>query len=149
MIDLKACIKCELIQPLTRFYKDKTCKDGHVRKCITCYEQRRLEIKQADPIAHLKKTQTFWLKTRYGITLEEYHSMLINQNGKCAICDRLDSGKKANNAFCVDHCHKTGKVRGLLCMPCNRSLGQFNDDSNVLRKAADYIDFHKGENDEK
>jgi hypothetical protein len=69
--------------------------------------------------------------------------MLYNQNGKCAICERIDSGKKTNKAFCVDHCHKTGKIRGLLCMPCNRSIGQFGDDSKTLRKAADYIDSHK------
>lgn len=140
---MKKCCACLEFKALDLFYTDNSAPDKKTYSCIACYEKRRLERKHANPEAHLKKTQSFWLKHRYGISLEEYQKMLINQDGKCAICDRIDSGKKGNKAFCVDHCHKTGKVRGLLCMPCNRSLGQFKDDSSVLRKAADYIDSFK------
>jgi hypothetical protein len=140
---VKKCCACSETKELDCFYTDNSTPDKKVYSCIPCYEKRRLERKKQNPEKHLKNTQSFWLKHRYNITLDEYTEMLENQEGKCAICGRPDSGKKANKAFCVDHCHETGKVRGLLCMPCNRSLGQFQDNADILRKAADYIDSHK------
>lgn len=137
--EMKQCLSCSIEKPIIQFYKDKSCKDGRVRKCIACYETIRLNKKLADPESHLIKTQTFWLKHRYGITLKDYNDLLAEQKGACAICGRLDSGKSTNKAFCVDHCHTTGKVRGLLCMPCNRSLGQFQDSIDILEKAVYYL----------
>ena len=139
------CLKCGELKELVQFYKDKTCKDGHVRKCIICYEGIRKAKKLSNPQAHLKKTQEFWLKHRYGITLCTYTEMLISQNSSCAICSSTVPypSLPERKTFCVDHDHETGKIRGLLCMPCNRSLGQFKDDATILRNADDYIDFHK------
>jgi hypothetical protein len=77
-----------------------------------------------------------YLKRRFGITLEEYLAMESAQEGLCAICGRPEpSGKN----MAVDHCHKTGKVRGLLCHLCNRSLGGFGDDPEVVRAALTYL----------
>lgn len=145
---MKTCCACKESKELSNFYTDNSTKDGKVYSCIECYEKRRLERKHSNPSGHLRKTQSFWLKQRYNITLDTYEQMLENQDRKCAICGRKDSGKTANKAFCVDHCHTTGKIRGLLCMPCNRSIGQFKDNSETLRKAAEYIDSHKGEKNE-
>jgi len=75
------------------------------------------------------------LKRRYGISLEEYERLLALQNGACAICRR-----KTDEMLCVDHCHKTGKVRGLLCRKCNAGLGCYDDDPSRIRRGADYLE---------
>lgn len=73
----------------------------------------------------------------YGITPEQYADMLSQQEERCAICQRdLDLGRDT----CVDHCHKTGIVRGILCSNCNYGLGQFKDNQDVLREAIKYLD---------
>lgn len=73
----------------------------------------------------------------YGITLEQYHQMLADQNYRCAICGQEDEveGRK----LAIDHCHTTGKVRGLLCGKCNRGLGLFYDNSKLLQNAISYL----------
>ncbi len=81
------------------------------------------------------------LSTRYGLTIEEYDSMFKSQNGVCAICGKPESmtvnGKVRR--ISIDHCHKTGKVRGLLCVECNSAIGKFDDDPNLIQKAIDYL----------
>jgi len=81
------------------------------------------------------------LKSMYGITLDEYNQMWHNQFGKCAICREPETaiikGKKIELA--VDHCHTTGKVRGLLCHHCNKALGAFKDDVCSLESAVQYL----------
>lgn len=79
---------------------------------------------------------------RYGISLEDYEEMLKKQNKKCKICGSEEYGRKSSNYFAVDHCHKTGKVRGLLCHQCNVGLGKFKDNEEILFKAIKYL---KGE----
>jgi len=74
------------------------------------------------------------LKKKYGITIEEYIIMLKNQNYKCLICNL-----KSKKNLCVDHCHKTNKVRGLLCKNCNFLLGNAKDNINILKKAIKYL----------
>jgi hypothetical protein len=73
------------------------------------------------------------LKQKYGLSLAEYDTMMNEQNGGCAIC-----GANTNRLH-VDHNHKTGKLRGLLCSNCNTSLGKFKDDVQILKKAITYI----------
>lgn len=82
------------------------------------------------------------LKYLYGITSEEYHRYLIEQGGVCAICGGNRSGKQ----LAVDHDHATGEVYGLLCQKCNVGLGYFVDNSEWLRKAAEYNDRTRGGN---
>jgi hypothetical protein len=71
---------------------------------------------------------------RYGMSTADYWALFKRQGGKCATC------RKRRYPLCVDHCHRTRRVRGLLCHPCNRGLGHFDDDPVVLREAADYLD---------
>ena len=78
------------------------------------------------------------LRTKYGITLEDYNNMVTTQKRKCAICPAIID----EIILCVDHDHNTGKVRGLLCDKCNRGLGFFLDSPALLRKAAEYLDQH-------
>ena len=78
---------------------------------------------------------------QYGLTLEQFEAMLISQNGKCAACERAMTSpcSKAHTATMVDHCHTTGRVRGLLCRRCNMAIGQFGDDPGLLLQAASYL----------
>lgn len=83
-----------------------------------------------------------WLR-RYGITREWYDRTLEEQGGCCAICLTSEIGRKGHTHFHVDHDHDTGQVRGLLCDLCNRGLGYFKDNENLLTKAADYLGKYK------
>lgn len=75
------------------------------------------------------------LKKRFGMTPDDYMRMLDRQNGVCGICGRTNGQKK----LCVDHCHATGRVRGLLCTKCNKGLGIFDDDVTRIVRAAEYL----------
>ena len=83
------------------------------------------------------------LRVEFGITQQDYEAMLARQDGKCAICgateNRVNHPRERKN-FYVDHDHKTGKVRGLLCHNCNFAIGYFQDDPERMRRAADYLD---------
>ena len=81
-------------------------------------------------------------KKKYNITIEDYNQLLENQNNSCAICKSVFSGR-GNNLFDVDHCHSTGKVRGLLCIKCNFGLGSFKDDIKALFEAINYLNKNK------
>jgi len=70
-------------------------------------------------------------RARYGITLADYDRMLLDQNGKCKIC-AADKAGNVGQCFAVDHCHATGKVRGLLCIKCNARLGWFEKHSDAV-----------------
>jgi Recombination endonuclease VII len=93
--------------------------------------ERRRRKRQTDPEHRDKR-----LRYIYGISLEEYAAMLAHQGGVCAICKKKpDKGKP----LCVDHCHVTGMVRGLLCQKCNSVLAFGNDDPDILRAAIAYL----------
>ena len=81
---------------------------------------------------------------RYGLTVPARNAMLVGQDNKCAICDNPTSFEgEFNNkgsAAVVDHCHKTGKVRGILCGHCNMGLGKFKDSISSLAAAIRYLD---------
>lgn len=80
------------------------------------------------------------LRTAYGITLDQYAAMLVEQRGGCAICRQTCP---TGQHLAVDHDHKTGAVRGLLCFGHNTGMGKFNDDPELLRRAADYLELHR------
>jgi prolyl oligopeptidase PreP (S9A serine peptidase family) len=73
----------------------------------------------------------------YGITLEEYNQLFLEQKGKCAICGRHQSELK--RTMSIDHDHETGKIRGLLCQKCNVGIGSLNDDIDLLNKGIQYL----------
>ena len=77
------------------------------------------------------------LKRKFGITVERYYTMLKEQNGKCAICG--SDKPKGKGRWHVDHCHKTGEIRGLLCCHCNQALGLFRDNIDTLNSAREYL----------
>lgn len=75
----------------------------------------------------------------YKTTFKEVVQMIEDQNNQCAIClKEFDSEDR--HAINIDHCHKTGRVRGILCQTCNRGLGQFKDNVDILNSAIKYLE---------
>jgi hypothetical protein len=135
---MKQCPKCQETKPFESFYfytKNDTHK-GYHRRCKKCEHQARQEHRKTNPKLHSANSRRYKLKKQYNLTPEGYDDILKRQKGVCAICDRISiDGRRLH----VDHCHQTGKVRGLLCHDCNRGIGMFKDDSTKLQKAADYL----------
>jgi|SRR5579859_2273975 len=131
---MEACRLCKIVKddselrPLRQHYKTRVCKD--------CDNTRARRNHAARPKTRVRNEN---LKRRYGLSLEDYELMLEKQQGVCALCENPPS---ARDRFIlnVDHCHATSVVRGLLCIKCNTALGKFNDDPELLRKAATYLE---------
>jgi hypothetical protein len=155
---MKKCSKCDTVKPLNEFPRDKRNKDGLYTYCKMCSRAKSLAWKQANPERSregqrqsrqknprvYRNKQLLWT---FGITLEQYEQMEANQNGLCAICRKPETeihpnSKKLRN-FAVDHDHDTGHIRGLLCNSCNRALGLFNDNPDILRSAITYLENSK------
>ena len=140
----RVCRTCGMEKSLLAdFYKcrkDHTLKSSYSYECKECTIHRVKKNYHNDPSI----SQNNHLKRSYGITLDDYNKILTEQKNRCAICGTDKVGGKHNNeAFMVDHCHDTGKVRGLLCNQCNRGIGNFNDDVDRLRNAAVYLERNK------
>ena len=128
----RTCMTCgeEIIIP-EFYFRDKKTGRRH-SACKECDKARVKARHQANP----ERTRNNDLKRNYGITLEEHTKMYENQNGVCAICKKPGDGKWKK--LCVDHCHTTGKVRGLLCKRCNIALGEVGDNISTLQKMIEY-----------
>lgn len=149
---LRKCTGCLEEKSKDNFQKSMNNKSfGLSPKCLECCHKRSKAIyeNKKDHILayarrHRKENKTMmragWLRREYGITLAEYDSMLGQQNGVCAICENPKIGKPMS----VDHDHKTGKVRGLLCQGCNAFLGRIGDSVRIARKIISYLE--KNEN---
>ncbi len=152
----KKCSKCKEEKPRSAFYTDKNRKDGlqyWCRKCTNKDQKRRNNtpegkakkrsyyaspgVKQRQALNHLK--------SRYGVSPEEYKRKLAEQKGVCAICGNPETTKLRGKVWrlCVDHDHNTGQVRGLLCRDCNTSLGYLQEDTLRIAKMIVYIDKYK------
>lgn len=112
--------------------KDSSAFDPGRRQCKECRNLRKRPNRQG------RKGRAYRFQYNYGITIEQYDQMIIDQNGVCKMCKRPGSGRW-NNKLVVDHCHVTGKIRGLLCDKCNKGLGQFEDKIEVLEAAVQYL----------
>jgi hypothetical protein len=136
---MKKCTKCGEQKPLSEFYKDSLKLDKLRNSCKVCDRLKSHTWRKADPI----KTRECWraskLKKKYNITNEKYENMKTEQNNKCAICDNVLG---FGHLSAIDHCHKTGMVRGLLCRGCNLLLGNAKDSTDILKSAILYLDKH-------
>lgn len=99
------------------------------------YQQERAK---ADPNYWRAKS----IKKRYGITIEEFEQLLKAQENRCAICRTPADQIKRK---CIDHCHRTGKVRGILCQGCNVAIAHLRDDPLIALRASEYLSRHNGE----
>jgi hypothetical protein len=156
----KKCTKCGQDKSVDQFYKDSKNKSKLRSKCKRCFdiqsneiESRRRKVdfeykerlakrhreRRAKDVEGLLKKQARHntLIRNYGIGLKEYEQLFKEQNGRCKICDI--SQELLNKPLCVDHCHSTGIIRGLLCSKCNTAIGFLQDNSLIIDKASAYV----------
>lgn len=140
-VTVKCCLTCKSEKPVTDFHLNRASRDGYHTRCKACACQQKRDIASKDRQHARTLDRGGKLKSRYGITVDDYNRMLTCQNGRCGICGTNDPGNLKTN-FQIDHNHNTGVVRGLLCCKCNRGIGFFNDDASLLVVAAQYLDSH-------
>lgn len=101
---------------------------------------RAKRYRRENPEAARLTVRNATLRKKYGIVVADYDRMLAAQGGVCKICLTSEWVETTGRAFHVDHCHQTGRIRGLLCQACNTSLGKFKDSPALLRAAAAYLE---------
>lgn len=118
-------------------FKDKAC-----RTCGTTFSPKAPSHLHCSQECADNSLSSQYLKRNYGITLLDYQQMLEQQGHRCAICNGEGFVMKGCHRMklVVDHCHKTGVVRGLLCHNCNRALGLLKDSTDSLKSATRYLE---------
>lgn len=143
----KRCSKCGKNRDTSKFNKHAFTKDKLGSWCKDCLRGRdrrtdkskpRIFRMSPRPEGRLTNRERH-LKYDLGVDLADYYLMLKSQNKKCAVC-RSSDPKTKHGHFCIDHCHKSKRIRGLLCGPCNFMLGNASDSPARLRAGADYIE---------
>jgi hypothetical protein len=132
----KICKQCGKEGFLDLFQKDISKKDGVRPECKECTAINRK--KRYSP----SKNRVFNLQKKFGQGASDTYSQLFQeQQGLCAICGSPENGRYVH--LSMDHCHDTGRIRGLLCNNCNRGIGLLKDNPELLRKAASYVEQHR------
>lgn len=131
---MKLCGRCSTEKPLPEFPRSSRNKDGRGSRCNACALEVTAAWRAAHPDlkGHRRKLR---LLAKYGITEEEYAELLDAQAGGCALCG-APPGKVP---LAVDHDHRTGRVRGLLCLGCNTALGHLGDTATAIRRVLEYL----------
>jgi len=132
----KVCTTCKVEKNINEFYLrgGNYSPNSRKSKCKECDKKRVAETYWKDPSVY----QNNHLKRNYGITLNEYNQMLVEQGHRCKTCGTTEPGGK-HGKFMVDHSHNTGEIRGLLCKSCNIALGEVGDNINTLQKMIEYL----------
>jgi hypothetical protein len=147
---VKACSRCKQELSAGSFPKSSSAKDGLRHFCRECGAKSFKEWYAKNRGRNTERcgkwragnpgaARAYLMKSEYGITLLHYLAAVHFQGYCCAICRcrvSIDPGAKQ---IAVDHCHRTGKVRGILCSDCNLSIGKFNDCAVTLQSAARYV----------
>ncbi len=129
---LKTCKVCGVEKNISDFYTGrKDCKD-----CKNSAARKRWAENIEASTRYKKRARERAKERRYGITQEQFDQMLIDQDNKCGVCNIEFKNTKSTH---IDHCHKTNKVRGLLCSDCNMALGQFYDNVELMNNAINYL----------
>lgn len=140
--DTKVCTQCGETKPLSEFGKSRDGKYGPVLRptCKVCNSERAMRWHVDNPGRMVSNRRKRLLADLYGLTPEKYDAMLRAQGGVCAVCGKAPRRAHVRDMrLTVDHCHKGGHVRGLLCSRCNRAIGLFGDDPVLMRKAISYL----------
>lgn len=138
---IKKCPQCGKDQKYTtkKIFKVALKNDSLCKSCIQSgdknYGWNGASLLTGDAKKQYNRNRSY--KFSYGITLEDYNKIFAEQHGCCKICN-IHQTELTRKLF-VDHCHITGKVRGLLCFSCNTGLGMFKDKLELLKKAVDYF----------
>ena len=133
------CSICKQVKDRAEFRKSDN-KRGFRYSCADCdrkkENEKRASLMITNPEAVREKERKEALKKSYNMSLEDYDNLMKKQNNVCGICkDTCVSGRR----LAVDHCHTTGKIRGLLCCNCNRGLGLLKDSKERLAAAIAYL----------
>ena len=141
---MKKCTVCKESKPYTEYHRLKISSDGFGYRCKPCDTLARAAYRERNKDRRRRLDQEQNWASRFSLTREGYEAMLANQGGRCAICGTTNPCGEGSTAthlqhLAVDHCHTTGKIRGLLCNPCNRGIGMLKDDPALLEKAATYL----------
>lgn len=145
----KKCNRCKESLSVGKFNKSSSTKDGYQHTCKKCQNAYSRDRRKNDPVWAAKqreankewriknpeRTKDLCYRNRFGISLDKYEDLKKEQNNTCSICGLPEIDK----VLVVDHCHKTGKVRGLLCNNCNTAIGMFNDDIDIMSSAISYL----------
>ncbi len=142
-IGMKWCGTCKKIKSVDQFYKNKNADCGLQGFCKTCARKKCHDYRTKNRDKDRQYSMNHKLRHIYKITPVEYFNLLEQQNHKCAICDQPEnrlSKSKSLLPLSVDHDHKNGNVRGLLCTQCNQALGLLKEDPNLFRHAIEYLE---------
>jgi hypothetical protein len=132
----KQCRCCLEVKPIDRFRKNSPSKNGvryYTNICKPC-DNRNRNLRRAGKPKMKAKLQRSRVKYKYGLTMDEINQMIENQGNKCKICDNIFE------KLVIDHDHKSGKVRGMLCAGCNSGLGFFKDNIENFKSAIKYLE---------
>lgn len=121
---------------------EKVREQKRLRYAITGEGEKRRAKRQANIDMAREIQRGYWIKSKYGVTKDQLRSMLESQEHRCKAC-RVKFGPMHGLKPCIDHDHGTGRVRGLLCRRCNLTLGHAEDNANVLRLLARYLEADK------
>lgn len=172
---MKQCYVCRRSLSFTLFWKNVAKKDGLADECAECgrrknsnryykhrdrylvemkiaYQKRKKRVSEENK-ERRKKDPSFFkngkLRSEFGISLNQYESISCIQKHKCAICGNketiVDKRTGKTRALAVDHCHKTKRTRGLLCMACNQGIGNLKESPHIIQSALNYLQKHKEE----
>jgi len=148
-METKVCNRCKEEKPTSEFYKDSTRPGKLLYHCKACHKlytgspenlARRREYRNSPRGKML--VQEWQFKTKYGITTAQWEAQLIAQAGRCASCGDPFMGDRAPD---IDHCHKSGQFRGLLCSACNTSEGLLQSSSQRVLALLQYVCENNGE----
>lgn len=131
-MDVKECQKCKVVQSVDNFNKRSKSKDGLQAWCKSC--MKLAQRKTMSSASARARSRTRARLRKYGISAEELAQLETARKGRCDICGK-------SRKLVIDHDHKTGKVRGMLCSPCNTALGLFRDKPKIMRRAAKYVEY--------
>ena len=134
----RECSCCHEIKSFDNFFINSTRSFGITETCKFCKSIVDREYREKNPDKIFERT----IKRLYNITVDQYMSLLLKQEGQCAICKSEKSGNKiGEERLHIDHVEINGQkiVRGLLCENCNTALGKFKDDSETLKAALEYL----------
>lgn len=138
----KVCRRCKKEKDASDFFKEKRVRDGLASWCKICKREYHSkwyrDLRKTQPRARTRRTdRDNALRTKYGLTADDVDKMIVDQGGVCLTCGSLFG---ENMRPCVDHDHRVGHVRGILCRNCNTILGLAKEDPIRLRALARYVD---------
>ena len=144
----KLCRICKETKPLSKFHKSKRHSSGVKNECAECtneYLRKHYRKNYQGTEKFKRKNTNYHYKRKYGIEYNEYLQMCEERNNRCDICgiEKVSAGNQSRGSkdhLVLDHCHETGKIRGILCQECNQGIGLLKDNTQNFKNAIKYLE---------